>query len=104
MTSASTAFGRSLPADLLPASGLSQAQQLWKVNDEKAGKNGNCQAVYWVKERPNKMELKRHAKPEKKWETGSICQCRARTRARWSWCVWSLAAHTFVPVWFLFLF
>ena len=37
-----------------------------------AGKSGNCQAVYWVKERPITTEVKRHTKQEKHWQTGSV--------------------------------
>jgi len=85
MTSASKAFGRSLPRDMqeeraavrvaagLPA--VEKAAPLWRVNDSKAGKSGPCQAVYWVKERPVTTELTRHSgksQNEKQWQTGSV--------------------------------
>jgi hypothetical protein len=84
MTSATKAFGRSLPRDLVEerralreAAGLAEEPRgptpLWRVNDEKAGKSGPCQAVYWVKERAMTTELSRHAKPaDKQWQTSSV--------------------------------
>ena len=86
MSSHTKAFGRSLPRDMqeeraaaLISSGLGHElspSPLWKVNDELAGKNGPCQAVYWVKERPVSNDLKRHsasaAADEKKWDTGAV--------------------------------
>jgi hypothetical protein len=64
-------------AQLLIAAGqqsLLSPTPLWKVNDDRAGKNGNCQAVYWVKERHTTTELKRSAAkaPERQWDTGSV--------------------------------
>src|SRR5690349_6965567 len=79
----SKAFGRSLPREMqedaaarrVAAGGEANPKptQLWKVNDEKAGKSGPCQAVYWVKERAASTEVKRFgAKPEKQWATGAV--------------------------------
>lgn len=89
MTSHTKAFGRSLPRDMqedraasLTAAGLAHELSptpLWKVNDHRAGKNGPCQAVYWVKERPVSNDLKRHSSAsgassadERKWDTGAV--------------------------------
>ena len=84
MSSHTKAFGRSLPRDdqaeraaQLAAAGrqsLLTPTPLWKVNDHRAGKNGNCQAVYWVKERPGQTELKRQSKggEQRQWDTGSV--------------------------------
>lgn len=84
MSSHTQAFGRSLPRDdqaeraaALVAAGrqsLLSPTPLWRVNDQRAGKNGNCQAVYWVKEKAGQTELRRQAKggDQRQWDTGSV--------------------------------
>lgn len=83
MSGPNKAFGRSLPREMqearehmLQETGqlelLQRPTPLWKINDDKAGKNGPCQAVYWVRERPAALQLSRHAKQEKQWSTGTV--------------------------------
>lgn len=46
--------------------------RLWKINDEKAQKNGRCHAVYWVKEKPITEDEQLHISLDAKrsWKEG----------------------------------
>jgi len=83
-----TAFGRSVPR-LYGAPSAAEARaesharqpQRWKMNDSLAAKNGNCKAVYWVKEKRDKpsqglSSLSLRSDPtagaEKRWQVGTV--------------------------------